>query len=75
MKSYRTDYAKGDIVYINDYGITYEARVIGDIEQAGIYTLKILSDETQKIKRIMRSPHKMYSTEEAAVAAMYDIDI
>lgn len=74
MKSYRTDYEKGNVVYINDYGTTYQARVIGDIEQAGIYTLKILSDETQKIKRIMRAPHKMYPTEETAIAAMYDLE-
>lgn len=74
MKPYRTDYQKQDVVWVNDYGTTYEAKIIGEIEQAGIYLLKIPSRDTQKIKRIMRSPHKIYETEDAAVAAMYDLE-
>ena len=70
MQSYKTEYEKGAIVYVNDYGTTFKAKIIGEIEQAGIYTLKILPTPTIYMKRIMRSPHKIYETEGQALAAL-----
>ena len=73
MKTFKTEYERGAIVYVNDYGTTFEAKIIGEIEQAGIYSLKILATSTNQVKKIMRAPHKIYETEEAAIGAMYEV--